>query len=108
MAEKAGPVGPEREAEPLKLAETAVESVAEVRTLSGHSTDGDVRNRCPVLLRVRILPQIVTSVRQSWQDLRSVPIGYRASQLRSLRKMIEDNATRFEEAVWKDLRKVKG
>jgi aldehyde dehydrogenase (NAD+) len=63
--------------EPLKLVETPVEAVAEV----------------------------VTSVRSAWQDLRSIPIGYRASQLRSLRKMIEDNITRFEEAVWKDLRK---
>ncbi|CAI8018448.1 Aldehyde dehydrogenase family 3 member A2, partial [Geodia barretti] len=67
----------ESETEPLKLVETPVEAVAEV----------------------------VTSVRSAWQDLRSIPIGYRASQLRSLRKMIKDNITRFEEAVWKDLRK---
>ena len=47
------------------------------------------------------------SVRESYKDLRSIPIGYRASQLRALQKMIEDNIAKFEEAVWKDLRKVR-
>ena len=49
----------------------------------------------------------MTSVRESWKDLRSLPVGYRASQLRALRKMIEDNAAKLEEAVYKDLRKVR-
>ena len=90
----------ESETEPLKLVETPVEAVAEVRTPYLHKPDRSGYTRFISL-------QVVTSVRSAWQDLRSIPIGYRASQLRSLRKMIEDNITRFEEAVWKDLRKVR-
>ena len=55
---------------------------------------------------VPLFPQVVESVRRSWNDLRSLPLSYRLDQLRALKKMVDENSCRFEEAVWKDLRKV--
>ena len=50
--------------------------------------------------------QVVTAVRKSWNDLRSIPLSYRLAQLRALKAMVEENITKFEEALWTDLRKV--
>ena len=45
-------------------------------------------------------------MRQSWNDLRTLSIPYRVEQLQALKRMLEENTGRFEEALWKDLRKV--
>ena len=110
MASQTDSVGPHTDSEDLKLEETPVEAVAEVsqRYFSirmFHVKGVRIYVRITYIIMYCML-QVVTSVRSSWQDLRSIPIGYRAAQLRSLRKMIEDNIAKFEEAVQKDLRKV--
>ena len=50
--------------------------------------------------------QVVLSVRRSWRDQRSIPIAYRLGQLRELKRMLDENGSKFEEALWKDLKKV--
>jgi acyl-CoA reductase-like NAD-dependent aldehyde dehydrogenase len=54
---------------------------------------------------LQLAKMVVESVHQSWNDLWTLSIPYRVEQLQALKRMLEENTVRFEEALWKDLRK---
>ena len=46
-------------------------------------------------------------LRAGFRSHRTLELSYRRTQLRNLKKLLEDNEKQIMEALWKDLRKVR-